>query len=236
MTGDPGDWLCVGDFCTGAAPLLGGSVAAAFALARTALPRRVIVDRWIRYRISLDSARTGPTDARLTPVTDDLVQALRQHPESAANQLKSGLRFWDHGLTRAYVWLNGSEPICIQWLLTSADSPRLRPLAEVGGRAPAAPRGLRAGRESLRVLDREKEGRRDRVRVCAVRPDTAGGVAAPHHPPPRGERGGPRLGRPHRLAGLRHHHALSAGPAGTAGAQRVLIGRAHVWKSSHVSE
>jgi GNAT superfamily N-acetyltransferase len=139
MTGDPGDWLCVGDFCTGAAPLLGGSVAAAFALARTALPRRVIVDRWIRYRISLDSARTGPTDARLTPVTDDLVQALRQHPESAANQLKSGLRFWDHGLTRAYVWLNGSEPICIQWLLTSADSPRLRTLGEWAGMYPPLP-------------------------------------------------------------------------------------------------
>src|ERR1043166_9118840 len=139
MTGDPGDWLCVGDFCTGAAPLLGGSVAAAFALARTALPRRVIVDRWIRYRISLDSARTGPTDARLTPVTDDLVQALRQHPESAANQLKSGLRFWDHGLTRAFVWLTVPAPFCFQGLLTSAAPPRPPPRGGGGGMSPPLP-------------------------------------------------------------------------------------------------
>jgi len=36
-----------------------------------------------------------------------------------------------------------------------------------------------------------------------------------------------RLGRPHRLAPLRHHHALPGGPAGTRGPERVCAPEGH---------
>jgi hypothetical protein len=77
----------------------------------------------------------------LTPVTAAIIDALREHPDHEQNQLRSGLRFWEHGLTRAFVWLDEDEPLCIQWLLTERDNDRLRQLPMWGGMYPPIPRG-----------------------------------------------------------------------------------------------
>src|ERR1041384_6247275 len=86
-------------------------------------------------------AGTDPTPGvRLTRVTDEVIAQLRAHPEAAENQLKSGLRFWEHGLRRAYIWMDDHEPLCIQWLLTHTDHMALRSLPEWAGMYPPPPR------------------------------------------------------------------------------------------------
>src|SRR3989441_1189582 len=135
------DWVYVGRSGVQAGALLRTCVTAPLDLARAALPARVLVQRWIRYRVDLTGALPPVApDVRLTRVTDDLVDMLRHHPEEAANQLRSGLRFWDRGLRRAYMWLGEEGPLCIQWLLTEADGARLHRLGDWAGMYPPLPR------------------------------------------------------------------------------------------------
>src|SRR5438034_5385290 len=134
------NWVYVGRSGVQAGALLRTCVTASVRLARAVLPQRVLAQRWIRYRIDL----TGPLppvapDVRLTRVTDDLIDMLRHHPEQAENQLRSGLRFWERGLRRAYIWLGEDGPLCIQWLLTEADGRRLHRLGDWAGMYPPLP-------------------------------------------------------------------------------------------------
>jgi GNAT superfamily N-acetyltransferase len=97
------------------------------------------VERWIRYRIALSpglmALSPGMPDStvRLQPVTSEIIDSLRRHPDHDANQLKSGFKFWALGLGQGYVWMDDAGPLCIQWLLSSADNPRLDELREWAG-------------------------------------------------------------------------------------------------------
>jgi hypothetical protein len=97
---------------------------------------RVPRERWVRYRIDLAGVPPAPPGVRLTPVTDRFIQRLKTHVDADQNQLKSGLRFWEHGLRRAYVWCDESGPLCMQWLLMRADNALLRTLPEWAGMYP----------------------------------------------------------------------------------------------------
>ncbi len=133
------NWVYLGR--TGVGALLRTSLLAALRLTRATLPRRVQVERWIRYRIDLTGALPPVApDVCLTRVTEELMDMLRHHPEQAKNRLRSGLRFWDQGLRRAYVWLSEEGPLCIQWLLTDADRGRLQRLGDWAGMYPPLPR------------------------------------------------------------------------------------------------
>src|SRR5256885_13055702 len=74
-----------------------------------------------------------PPHVRLTRVTDPIIGALRQRPDRAESNLKAGLRFWDEGLRRAYIWLGQDGPLCIQWLLLPEDNRQLRRLNRWAG-------------------------------------------------------------------------------------------------------
>ena len=139
MSVDHRDWLGMGRSCHVLPPLTSTGVAAGLHAVRTVLPRRVTAEYWIRYRLHLADVPAPAADVRLTEVTDDVVATLRTHPDHTANQLRSGLRFWDQGFRRAYVWIAGDEPLCIQWLLTREDAPLLRGLGEWAGMYPRLP-------------------------------------------------------------------------------------------------
>src|SRR5207249_5474439 len=96
------NWVYLGRSGVAAGALLRTSLLAALRLMRATLPRRVQVQRWIRYRIDLTGALPPVApDVCLTRVTEELMDMLRHHPEQAKNRLRSGLRFWDRGLRRA---------------------------------------------------------------------------------------------------------------------------------------
>ena len=136
------NWVYLGRSGVAAGALLRTSLLAALRLMRATLPRRVQVQRWIRYRIDLTGALPPVApDVCLTRVTEELMDMLRHHPEQAKNRLRSGLRFWDRGLRRAYVWLSEEGPLCIQWLLTDADRVQLHRLGDWAGMYPPLPRG-----------------------------------------------------------------------------------------------
>jgi hypothetical protein len=136
MIADLGDWLGLGPYCWEATPFLLAGVTTCLGVVSTAFSERVLTERWIRYRIDLADDLPASPDVHLTPVTDEIIRALRQHPDHAENQLMSGFKFWDRGLRRAFVWMEQDQPLCIQWLLTNADRSRLRALDEWAGMYP----------------------------------------------------------------------------------------------------
>ena len=137
------DWIALGRTGVRAGPVLRGCVSSAVGVVRSVLPTRVRAQRWIHYYVDLTGSLPAlPPEVRLTRVTDEVIAQLRAHPEAAENQLKSGLRFWDHGLRRAYIWMDDHEPLCIQWLLTHTDHMALRSLPEWAGMYPPLPRGI----------------------------------------------------------------------------------------------
>lgn len=139
MSVDLRDWIGYGRSCRMLTPLTGTGVTAGLHAAHAVLPRRVTVEHWIRYRLHLADVPAPAPDVQLTLVTDAIMETLRRHPDHAANQLRSGLRFWDHGLRRAYVWFADDDPLCIQWLLTRADAPLFRGLGQWAGMYPRLP-------------------------------------------------------------------------------------------------
>jgi GNAT superfamily N-acetyltransferase len=126
-------WIGVGHACARLANPVRVAAIASCRVGATLAPSRVQLDRWIRYHIALSQASTQSADVMLTPLNDAIVARLRCHPDRDANQLKSGLRFWDHGLRTAFIWLSDDEPVCIQWLLTADDESRVRTLADWAG-------------------------------------------------------------------------------------------------------
>src|SRR5256886_15986505 len=103
MRRDRSDWLCLARACLRTPAPLCTAVTASLQLARAAFPRRVLRQRWIRYQIDLADTPAAPPHVRLTRVTDPIIGALRQRPDRAETSFKSGLRFWDEGLRRAYI-------------------------------------------------------------------------------------------------------------------------------------
>jgi len=135
------DWLCLARACWQAPAPVCAAVTASLQLARAAFPRRVQRQRWIRYQIDLADTPPAPPHVRLTLVTDPIIGALRQRPDRAETSFKSGLRFWDEGLRRAYIWLGPDGPLCIQWLILPQDNRQLRRLNGSAGMYPRLPRG-----------------------------------------------------------------------------------------------
>lgn len=140
MASDTREWLCVGRACLKARAPLRLGVTGSLKLARATLPVQVRQQRWVRYERDLADTPPPPPGVRLTRVTDAMIGEFRLRPDRAESKLKSGLRFWDEGLRRAYVWMD-DEPLCIQWLLTAEDNPRLRRLKDWSGLYPPVPDG-----------------------------------------------------------------------------------------------
>ena len=136
MIHDTSEWLCFGRACCRARAPVRVAATGLLRLARAAFPRHVLRQRWIRYRIDLAGTPPPPPHVRLTRVTDPIIGALRQRPDRAETSLKSGLRFWDEGLQRAYIWIGPDGPLCIQWLLLPEDYRQLRRLREWAGLYP----------------------------------------------------------------------------------------------------
>jgi len=141
MTHDTREWLCFGRACCRARAPLRLGVTALLRLTRAVFPRHVLRQRWIRYQIDLSATPPAPPHVRLTRVTDPIIGALRERPDRAETNFKSGLRFWDEGLRRAYIWIGPEGPICVQWLFLPEDDPQLRRLSEWAGMYPPLPPG-----------------------------------------------------------------------------------------------
>ena len=129
------DWLCYGRRCWRTPGVVLGASIFQRSLGAI-LPARIVTQRWVRYRIRLESLDVPPSDLRLTPVTDAAIERLRRHPDRDQDQLVSGFRFWEHGLRRAYLWWEPEGPLCIQWLLTESDNAKLRSLPDWAGMYP----------------------------------------------------------------------------------------------------
>ncbi len=138
---DAPEWLSVGTTCRPAAPRTLAAAAGALRSLQALVPGRITRQRWVRYRIDLAHTAPPPPDVRLARLTPEIVAQLRCHPDAAQNQLRSGLRFWDLGLTGAFIWTGEEGPLCMQWLLTPEDNPRLKALAEWAGMYPPLARG-----------------------------------------------------------------------------------------------
>jgi hypothetical protein len=141
MTHDSRDWLCLGRACCRARTPLRLAVTGLLRLARAAFPRHVLRQRWIRYEVDLAATPAAPPHVHLTRVTDPIIASLRQRPDRAETNFKLGLRFWDEGLRRAYIWISQNGPLCMQWLLLPEDNRQLRRLSEWAGMHPPLPRG-----------------------------------------------------------------------------------------------
>lgn len=137
---EPDEWLCVGRSCWRAS-LARRAVGAALELARAALPARTRAQRWVRYYVDLADTPPAPPGAQLVLMTDEIIDLVAAHADRTENQVRSALKFWDHGLRHAFIWVERGVPLCMQWLLTRADGPRLRALGEWAGMYPPLPPG-----------------------------------------------------------------------------------------------
>ena len=135
-------WICVGSRSWRMPPWLQGVVAGLLVVLGKATLGRVSVHRWARYVIH--PAEVPPLRSpapELTPVTDEIIGQLRRHPDHDQNQLRSGLRWWDQGLRRAYIWIEAEGPLCVQWLVTREDTAKLKSLGEWASMYPPLPEG-----------------------------------------------------------------------------------------------
>jgi hypothetical protein len=129
------DWLCTGAQRWRVSP--SAAKISDFGLQMlSGVTSRVASDVWVRYYIDLANTPPAPSGVSLLPVTETIIGELRNHPDCEQNQLRSGFRFWDYGLKRAFVWLDEEGPLCVQWLLTETDNDRLRHLPMWGGMYP----------------------------------------------------------------------------------------------------
>lgn len=100
------------------------------------MTRRITASTWIRYLIDLRSFQRPADAIRLTPIDPDVLALVDGHPDAALPELQSALTYWNRGLRGGYVWLDGNEPLCMQWLFTSADNAALRRLGTWSGMYP----------------------------------------------------------------------------------------------------
>jgi RimJ/RimL family protein N-acetyltransferase len=94
---------------------------------------RIIRETWIVYRIDLYQTNIPSSEASLSPIDDQIIEKLRAHPDAIRNQFKSGIRFWDNGITNAYIWIEDEIPLCMQWLLFNNDILKLGLFSEWAG-------------------------------------------------------------------------------------------------------
>ncbi len=87
---------------------------------------RVIAQRFVRFELRPADLDSAPSDIRLTPLTAEIIEQLRAHPDTAHDAFASGLAFWDMGARTGFVWFDGDEPLCFQWQLTESDLRALR--------------------------------------------------------------------------------------------------------------
>ncbi|HEX7937396.1 MAG TPA: GNAT family N-acetyltransferase [Gemmatimonadaceae bacterium] len=127
------EWIWIGGAHVRVPPAVCRLALAMCGLASSAAPGRAQRERWVRYHVPLADTPEPPPDVQLEPLTDAIVARLRDHADRNANQLRSGLRFWDHGLRRAFIWMSGDDPLCVQWLLTARDTPLIRTLPDWAG-------------------------------------------------------------------------------------------------------
>src|SRR5438045_2872456 len=78
----------------------------------------------------------------LTAGSAPMVGERRQRHDRAETDRKPGLRVWDEGLRRAYIWLGQDGPLCIRWLLLPEHNRQLRRLGDWAGMYPPLPRGM----------------------------------------------------------------------------------------------
>jgi ribosomal protein S18 acetylase RimI-like enzyme len=132
------NWVCVGASCWPTSALVLDLFADAVLAPLTSMTGRLTALQWARYRARLADIPSSfiSSAPKLTQVTEDIIQALRTHPDRRENQLRSGLEFWNLGLRRAYIWMEPEGPLCIQWLLTEADNAKLRVLPNWAGMYP----------------------------------------------------------------------------------------------------
>jgi hypothetical protein len=119
------DWICARHSCwSGERSPVAALVDSLERLSH--VTRRVSTERWIRYRIDLAQVVPAPDDVELTPLSPGVVALLHNHPDSAEDAFASGLEFWDLGVRDGFVWLDGGQPLCFQWLLSARDTATLR--------------------------------------------------------------------------------------------------------------
>ncbi len=135
------DWLCVGAHCWEAPGILLDLISGALDLVATLVGSRLDVQRWARYVIRPADIKLLNPVPRIVPLTDTMIEQLRVHPDREENQLKSALQWWDHGLRRAYIWMEPQGPIALQCVVTRADAPKLRTLPVWGAMYPLLPEG-----------------------------------------------------------------------------------------------
>jgi hypothetical protein len=87
---------------------------------------RVRVQRWVRFRLDPADVPLPESGIRLTPVSEQLLTALRAHPDHADEGFASGLEFWDFGVRDGFVWCEDGQLRCFQWQLSNADTAALR--------------------------------------------------------------------------------------------------------------
>jgi hypothetical protein len=137
--GDRCDWLCAGAQRWRISPYAAGASDTVLRMLSD-ITSRVTGDTWIRYYIDLAHSPPAPSGIVLTPVTETIISDLQNHPDREQRQLCSGFRFWNHGLKRAFVWLDEEGPLCMQWLLTERDNDRLGHLPSWSGMYPPIPK------------------------------------------------------------------------------------------------
>ena len=148
-----------------------GVAAGCISLTHKVFPARIHLEHWIRYRIDLPPGPPAEPAVRLQLVTPEIIDLLRRHPDHDANQLKSGFKFWELGLGTGYVWMGDQGPLCIEWLLSIADNPRLGALREWAAMYEPLPAGV--GRvENLYAFStaRGRASRRGSSTRCTLRP------------------------------------------------------------------
>jgi hypothetical protein len=119
-------WLCSGTMQWALPRWLFHTLATLSALLGRWAPARVRCEAWIRYRRSV--GHESQSAEILTAFSDATIERLRQHPLRDRDQIRSGLRFWAHGLKTAFIWQEDHEPLCMQWLFLPEDHARVRQL------------------------------------------------------------------------------------------------------------
>lgn len=121
-------WLCSGALQRPLPNWLFRMLTMLSALLSKLAPERVRSDVWIRYRRRVKNE--GQSAQILSAFSDGTIERLRQHPLRNRDQLRSGLRFWSHGLKTAFIWEEDQEPLCMQWLFLPEDNARIRQMPD----------------------------------------------------------------------------------------------------------
>ncbi len=132
-------WVGASRWCRRVPHVVAHGLALAFTALQCALGDRMTRGGWVRFDIPVQAPDARETDVTLVPLSEATMPDIRANPEVGADQLQSGFRFWDHGLRGAYCWWDGGAPLCVQWLLTAGDNPRLRRLPHWAGMYPPLP-------------------------------------------------------------------------------------------------